>query len=320
MSQVTVIIPVHNMALYMRRCIESVRNQTLQDIEIILVDNLSSDSSPFICDEYARLDPRIKVLHLDEAGLSIARNAGLDLASSLYIGFVDSDDYIEPDMYEKMLSAIEEYQAGVVYCNFCYESEDGVLRQVYPNTGNVYLRLSKEVQEDIIMEKVSSSSCTKLFRKDLFEYNRFPKGMYFEDHTTIYRWLGEYDKIVWIDTAYYHYIQRRDSICHTIDIQKRFHYFLAEYERLSFIETQQLFDNSRSFEARNFIIKNCIQHINECIKADRSVGPFHILVSEMRQKIKQWLKYKRTDLTKNNYKRLRKISFFWLLYYYTHRS
>lgn len=320
MPLVSIIIPVHNMALYMRRCIESVRNQTLQNIEIILVDNLSSDSSSLICDEYAQLDSRIKVLHLDEAGLSIARNAGLDVASSLYIGFVDSDDYIEPDMYEKMFSAIEEYQAGVAYCNFCYESENGVLQQIYPDTGNVYLRSSKEVQEDIIMEKVSSSSCTKLFRKDLFEYNRFPNGMYFEDHTTIYRWLGEYDKIVWIDEAFYHYLQRHDSICHTIDTQKRFHYFLAEYERLSFIETQQLFDGSRLFEARNFIIKNCIQHINECIKVDRSVGPFNVLVGEMRKRLKQWLKYGRSDLTKNNYKRLRKISFFWLLYYSTHRS
>ena len=100
---VSVIIPVHNTAPYLRRCIESVRNQTLKDIEIILVDNLSTDDSPSICDEYANIDSRVRVLHLDEAGLSIARNAGIEIATAPYIGFIDSDDYIEPTMYENML-------------------------------------------------------------------------------------------------------------------------------------------------------------------------------------------------------------------------
>ena len=85
---VSVIIPVHNTAPYLRRCIESVRNQTLKDIEIILVDNLSTDDSPSICDEYANIDSRVKVLHLDEAGLSIARNAGIEIATAPYIGFI----------------------------------------------------------------------------------------------------------------------------------------------------------------------------------------------------------------------------------------
>lgn len=320
MPQISVIIPVHNMALYMSRCVDSVRSQTLKNIEIILVDNLSSDDSPSICDEYARLDSRIKVLHLNKAGLSIARNAGLDLASASYVGFIDSDDYIELNMYEKMLEAIEEYQAGVVYCNFCYEFEDGSVRQLYPNTGNISLRSARDVQCDIILEKVSSSSCTKLFRKELFDRNRFPEGMYFEDHTTIYRWLGEVDKIVWIDVAFYHYLQRNDSICHTIDAQKRLHYFLAEYDRLSFIEEQHLFEEKQLFDARNFIIRNCIKHINEYIKASKILAFCDPLLAGMRVKMKKWLVYDRNELTKTNYKRLRKVSYFWIFYYYTHRS
>ena len=85
---VSVIIPVHNTAPYLRRCIESVRNQTLKDIEIILVDNLSTDDSPSICNEYANIDSRVKVLHLDEAGLSIARNAGIEIATAPYIAMI----------------------------------------------------------------------------------------------------------------------------------------------------------------------------------------------------------------------------------------
>ena len=130
---VSVIIPVHNTAPYLRRCIESVRNQTLKDIEIILVDNLSTDDSPSICNEYANIDSRVKVLHLDEAGLSIARNAGIEIATAPYIGFIDSDDYIEPTMYENMLSAMVQNKVYMVYCNFCFEYEDGCIEQKYPD-------------------------------------------------------------------------------------------------------------------------------------------------------------------------------------------
>lgn len=320
MPQISVIIPIHNMSLYMRHCVDSVRNQTLQDLEIILVDNLSSDDSPLICDEYAQLDSRIKVLHLNESGLSIARNAGIDIASAPYIGFIDSDDYIEPNMYEVMLNSIEKYQAGAAYCNLCYEFEDGSACQLYPNTGNISLRLAKDVQCDIILDKVSSSSCTKLFRKELFENKRFPVGMYFEDHSTMYRWLGECDKVVWVDISFYHYLQRSDSICHTIDVQKRFQFFLAEYDRLDFIEEHRIFDEKNEFEARNFIIRNCIQHINEYIKIRKTAVLGDSLLFEMRKMISKCLKYSKQELTKKNYNRLRKISYFWLFYYYTHRS
>ena len=120
---VSVIIPVHNTAPYLERCVESVRNQTLKNIEIILVENKSQDNSPVLCDEYARRDPRIKVLHLSIAGLSIARNAGLKIASAPYVGFIDSDDYISETMFQDLLDAISSSQAEMAYCNFCYEYE-----------------------------------------------------------------------------------------------------------------------------------------------------------------------------------------------------
>lgn len=316
----SVIIPVHNTAQYLRRCIESVRNQTLSNIEIILVDNLSVDDSPFICDEYAQKDARIKVLHLNEAGLSIARNAGIEIATAPYIGFIDSDDYIEPTMYEDMLSAMKEYNIGVAYCNFCFEYEDGRIEHIYSDTNQIYIRSNRDVQRDIIFEKVSSSSCTKIFDRRFFESHRFPVGMFFEDHATIYRWIDAYDKILWIDRSYYHYLQRGDSICHTIDSLKRYHYFLAEYERLEFVETNSIFGMDQLFKARNFIIRNCILHLNEYIKEGGIIRAFSSQVVEMRKKMKKWLRYSKSDLTKKNYKRIKKISYFWLLYYITHRS
>lgn len=116
---VSVVIPVHNTAPYLHKCVESVRNQSLKEIEIILVENMSTDNSAEICDEYAKIDSRIKVLHLSVAGLCVARNAGIDVATAPYIGFVDSDDYIGVDMFKDLVEAMIENEADLTFCNYC---------------------------------------------------------------------------------------------------------------------------------------------------------------------------------------------------------
>ena len=121
-AKVSVIIPVHNTEKWLTRCVESVRQQTLADIEIILAENCSTDGSAELCDAYARKDDRIRVLHIDHADLSGARNAGLAVAQAKYIGFVDSDDYIEPDMFARLLDAAERCDAEMAYCDFISEA------------------------------------------------------------------------------------------------------------------------------------------------------------------------------------------------------
>ena len=139
MPKVSIIVPVYNVEKYIERCLDSLVNQTLKDIEIILVDNLSTDDSPAMCDAYAKLDSRIKVLHLPVADLSTARNAGIKEATSEYIGFIDSDDHISSTMYEEMVGALVRNQADMTYCNFCYEYPDMHTDSPYPNSGEVYL-------------------------------------------------------------------------------------------------------------------------------------------------------------------------------------
>lgn len=316
---ISVIIPVHNTARYLERCVESVRNQTLKDIEIILVDNLSVDESPQICDNYLAIDERIRVLHLSVAGLSVARNAGIEVASAPYIGFVDSDDYIEPAMYEEMLHAMLNNAVRMVYCNYCREYEDGRIESVYPDEGKTYVRTSKDVQRDMIYERVSSSACTKLFEKSLFDSCHFPVGAFFEDHATIYRWIGRYDKIVWIDKSYYHYLQHDDSICHTIDAVKRYHFFLAEYPRLEFVRSQVLFKNDELYDAMNLIVDNTLRHLNYFLEGD-GVAQYPEFAKEMKAKIKKWFILSKEELTPRNYKRIRKIVYFWWLYCRVHSS
>ena len=114
---VSVIVPVYNSEKYLNRCVDSILNQTYRSIELILVDDGSPDNSGRICDEYAEKDSRVRVIHKANAGVSAARNSGLEVASGDYATFVDSDDYIEPDMYSDMMEKVNQYNCDVVMCD-----------------------------------------------------------------------------------------------------------------------------------------------------------------------------------------------------------
>ena len=124
MPKVSIIVPIYNVEKYLDRCIQSLLNQTLKDVEIILVDDGSPDNCPKMCDEYAMKDLRIKVIHKQNAGLGYARNSGLEIATGEYVAFVDSDDYVESDMYERWYEAINTYNVGMVLCGF-YRDKQG---------------------------------------------------------------------------------------------------------------------------------------------------------------------------------------------------
>ena len=115
---ISIIVPLHNVEQYLERCINSILQQTYENLEIILIDDGSTDTSGKICDEYAGRDCRIKVIHKEKAGVSAARNAGFAIATGTYIGCVDSDDWIEPDMYETMYQATQKYQVPIAFCRY----------------------------------------------------------------------------------------------------------------------------------------------------------------------------------------------------------
>lgn len=125
MPKVSIIVPIYNVEKYLPKCMETLLNQTLSDIEIILVDDGSPDGSPAMCDEYAKKDSRIKVIHKQNAGLGFARNSGLEVATGEFVAFVDSDDYVDVTMYEKLYAKAYERQADVVFCGLKRVWEDG---------------------------------------------------------------------------------------------------------------------------------------------------------------------------------------------------
>ncbi|MCR5149991.1 MAG: glycosyltransferase, partial [Clostridiales bacterium] len=120
MDTISIIVSVYNVEEYIRRAVDSIRCQAYPNLEIILVDDGSPDKSGAICDEYAKMDDRIKVIHKKNGGLSDARNVGIEAATGAYLGFVDGDDYIEPEMYQKLYSALVENDAEISICRFRY--------------------------------------------------------------------------------------------------------------------------------------------------------------------------------------------------------
>ena len=157
---VSVIVPVYKVEKYIYRCVESLVNQTLKDIEIILVDDGSPDNCPAICDELARSDPRIKVVHKRNGGLGSARNAGMAIASGKHLGFVDSDDDIEFDMYEKLVAIAEQYQVDFVMADYIRVFANGKIQKVQQCIdGGLYNR-----------ERIIKSIFTRLIMQETIEY------------------------------------------------------------------------------------------------------------------------------------------------------
>lgn len=230
MRMVSIIIPVYNVKEYLRECVESVRRQTLSEIEIVLVDDGSTDGSAELCDEYAKLDSRIQVIHQANGGNTRARNAGIAVSQGGYLGFVDSDDWIEPNMYEELLKYCEEagadLAASVKYINHGrgeYKEALGVPEGVYEkgSSGDLLVR-NLIYSEDYVSKGISPSLCDKLFKKDLlceYQFSIDERIGYAEDATCVYTCLLHAERVVMVDRAYYHYRMREGSITHAEDTE-----------------------------------------------------------------------------------------------------
>lgn len=210
------IVPVYNVADYLDRCVESIIAQTYDDLEIILVDDGSLDNCPILCDEWAIQDKRIRVIHKSNGGLSDARNAGIEVATGDYLLFVDSDDYIESSMCEKLLTTAEDAQADIAVGNLYWEYNDhreiGVMIQ---QNGTVVTR-SCILEEYFLRCSVAMVvAWNKLIRRELFftkEQIRYPMGRLHEDEYTSYRLLYAANKTAFVTEPLYHYVQREGSI------------------------------------------------------------------------------------------------------------
>ena len=208
---ISVIIPVYKVEPYLRKCIDSVRNQTYRNLEIILVDDGSPDHCGQICDEYAAADSRIRVIHKENGGLSSARNAGIRIARGEYLGFVDSDDWIEPDMYAFLYAALEKETADLAVCGVYTHKDSNV------NVGSnasLYLVQSGHdaVQTFLKLASQGKVAWNKLYKRQLFSEIRFPEGRLWEDCFIMGQVIDKAEKVVYHMQPKYHYILRPGSI------------------------------------------------------------------------------------------------------------
>lgn len=226
MSKISIIVPVYNAEGYLSACVDSILAQSLRDIEVILVDDGSTDESPEICDKYAAQDTRVICIHQENAGAAAARNRGLEAATGKYIAFVDSDDWIDQDMYEIMVGAAEERNCDLVICDCLKESEAGSCIYTHELPGGYYDRGAMETRyfpqllmPDSMEYPVTISNWLLLIRREIIEDNRlsFPEGMRFSEDLLFGSEVGYYAQSMTYLKGYtpYHYRQNPASVTHT---------------------------------------------------------------------------------------------------------
>ncbi len=249
---ISVIVPVYNVEPYLRKCMDSILGQTDPELEILVIDDGSTDQSGEICDEYAKADSRIRVFHTENRGLSEARNLGLDEAKGDYFGFVDSDDWIEPDMYEILLKTAVETGADVVECSVYLEYPDRteeVNRQDRKMTG-------MQAVAALLHNDLSDGVWNKLYRRKCFDRIRFPKDRIFEEIATTYRVFSEADIVCSVAKPEYHYLQRPNGLSKETNMKNLVDYHYSQRER--FEALQDRVDE----ETRHEMLRRCARSLS----------------------------------------------------------
>lgn len=243
-DKISVIVPVYNVEKYIRCCVDSIIDQTYENIEIILVDDGSTDSSGTLCDEYLAKESNnkiIKVIHKENGGTSSARNAGKKLATGKYIGFVDADDYIHPRMYEKMIEVMKETCSSIVVCRFDYVSDDCVVNTCYEEDGKIIGTFTaKEALKNLLVDDSSVNSgimCDKLFDINLFNGLDFPEGLRHEDDYLIHHLFGDASKVTYLSDKYYYYRIRSGSFMNRFSL-KNVDLLLAHEDRILYYKSK----------------------------------------------------------------------------------
>lgn len=280
---VSIIVPVYNVEKYLKRCIDSLLQQTYQTIEIILVDDGSPDRCGEICDAYAN-NPKIKVIHQENQGLSGARNIGIDYASGQWLTFVDSDDFVHPEYVQYLVSICQKYHVKIAQCAFVEGDGD-----VFPNVGrDVNERVWKF--ENLYTSKTRdyrTTACGKLYHMSLFETMHFPVGRINEDEDTVFKVMYLEKQCVISNRPLYYYYQDPNSITRTKRNKINFDFLEIFKERMKFLKENDggsLLNTTR----KELCIRLCMRYSSEKYADTDKLG-----VAELRNLFMQY--YKQID-------------------------
>ncbi len=293
---ISIIIPVYNVEKYLDKCVESVVNQTYKNLEILLVDDGSPDNCPQMCDAWAEKDGRVKVMHVENNGVAEARNKALEAAEGDYIGFVDSDDWIEPNMYEYLLKIIEDYDCDISVCS--YQINDGSLG----DDKIVKLPAVKAINQIALGDYKYGVLWNKLFKKAVVEGVKMPELRYSEDMVFNYFAFKNAETVCESSLALYHYFQNDESTVHRAFDETKF----AAVNARKIIIDDVSDGEGKPYAVKGFIL-SCYVFINDSVKSNTCL--------ESREKARQYiLEYKGYVLKSSffSFKEKIKIVILWL--------
>ena len=248
---ISVIVPVYNVEKYLEKCVSSIVNQTYKNLEIMLVDDGSTDSSGKMCDEFAKKDDRIKVIHKPNGGLSDARNSALKIAKGDYIGFVDSDDYIADDMFETLCDLMEDNNSDISIVSF-YEIYNNKLIGVRDSKELENMTKLEAMKELLIDSKIQSYAWNKLFKRELFDGLEFPTGKNFEDIATTLLLFERANKVTLLEEPKYYYLRRDDSIVGVRNYKTYTDYLEVIYDKYLYLKGK--YPEIEEYNAYNYLI------------------------------------------------------------------
>lgn len=284
---ISVIIPVYNIEKYVAKCINSILVQTYTNLEILLIDDGSTDNSGKICDDYAKRDTRIRVIHQVNQGLAEVRNVGIREAKGEYVQFVDGDDWIDPETIGTCYTLSQEYNADIVCFRYVHEYENG--KQSYENNNYdhspLLMNTSEALSAVLLPQYVDVSSWNKLIRKELFRGIEYPVGKTGEDGYTTYKFVAKAERILITSNVFYHYFKRDGSISRSITLSansKNSSEYADQY--FNFVMEKGILQNQKQmFNALCGFWFRKICYANDMIKAD---CPDHEYISSLRRSIK----------------------------------
>ena len=232
---ISVIVPIYKVEKYIEQCVNSIIKQTYGNLEIILVDDGSPDTCPQICENFAKKDTRIKVIHKINGGLSDARNAGIKIASGDYITFVDSDDYLKLDMIENLYQLCMKYEADISQCTYIRCSEDGVEDRNITSKNEEFVYYDNKMENFLFGKQIGVTAWGKLYKTTLFQDIRYPKGKYHEDVFTTYKLIDKAKCVVTTTKIGYVYRKNGTSITNEKFSLNRLHSIEGKLEQAKFI-------------------------------------------------------------------------------------
>lgn len=286
---ISIVVPVYKVEAYLNRCVDSILAQSFTDFELILVDDGSPDNSGKICDEYAEKDSRVRVIHQENGGAAVARNAGIDAAKGEWLAFIDSDDWVSPDYLALLLQAAITCNVNISACNYrTVRNENDFETELMPESA-ARMNIEEYWLEDRTRAIVPWG---KLYKRSLYDNIRYPKGKYDEDEYTIYKVLFKENEIAYLNRKIYFYYQNDKSLSHRDYIKKMDDVTQAFYEQYCY------FKDSEFKKAYAMSIENYADSISQGIwkmKADKS-GQYTEKLEKERNRLKAFLAEHRGEI------------------------